>query len=160
MTTGTKIGPYEIVSLLGVGGMGEVYKARDTRLNRFVAVKVIARHIAADEDRRKRLLREARTASALNHPNIVTIHDVLSNNGQDSIVMEYVEGRTLQQIIGRKPLPIADVFRYGIQIAEARAAAHSAGIIHRDLKPGNVMINAGVCEKRGAQDHDSELRLP
>jgi eukaryotic-like serine/threonine-protein kinase len=143
ISSGSRIGPYEIVSLLGAGGMGEVYKARDTRLNRAVAIKVLPAYAAGDAERRKRLLREARTASALNHPNIVTIHDVVSEGGHDSIVMEYVEGRTLQQVIGRKGLLVSQVLEYGIQIAAALAAAHAAGIIHRDLKPANVIVTKG-----------------
>ena len=134
LAAGTHIGPHEILSLLGTGGMGEVYKAYDTRLKRTVAIKVLPRYAAADEDRRKRLLREARTASALNHPNIVTIYDIMSENGQDCLVMEYVEGRTLQEVIGSKELPVSHALEHAIQIAGALAAAHSAGIIHRDLK--------------------------
>jgi eukaryotic-like serine/threonine-protein kinase len=137
---GARMGAYEIESVLGAGGMGEVYKARDTRLRRTVAVKILRQSLAGDADSRKRLLREARAASALNHPNIVTIYDVVSEAGHDAIVMEYVEGRSLFDAIGRNFLPLADVVEYGIQIAGALAAAHRAGIIHRDLKPGNVMI--------------------
>jgi serine/threonine protein kinase/Tol biopolymer transport system component len=144
LTPGTQIGPYQISVLLGAGGMGEVYKARDTRLNRDVALKVLPQYEANDTVGRQRLLQEARTASALNHPNIVAVHDILSVAGQDSIVMEYVEGLTLEAVIGRKGLPIRDVLRYGGQIAGALAAAHDAGIIHRDLKPGNVMVSKGV----------------
>ncbi len=140
ISPGSYIGPYEIVSLLGAGGMGEVYKAHDPRLNRTVAIKVLPQHAAGDADRRERLLREARTASALNHPNIVTIHDILSAAGQDCIVMEYVEGSTLAEKIGRKGLPLRDTLQYGIQIAGALAAAHGAGIVHRDIKPQNVMV--------------------
>src|SRR5258708_18285873 len=143
LTAGEQLGPYEIVSPIGKGGMGEVYKARDTRLNRTVALKVLPQYAAADADRRRRLLREARTASALNHPNIVTIHDVLSSDGQDSIVMEYVEGRTLEATIGRKPMPATEVLQFGMQIAGALAAAHDAGIVHRDLKPANIMVSKG-----------------
>jgi serine/threonine protein kinase len=120
--------------------MGEVYKARDARLNRTVAVKVLPEALTGDDERRKRLLREARTASALNHSNIVTIYDIVSEDGRDSIVMEYVEGRTMEEAIGRKGLPLAEVLQYGIQISNAMAAAHAAGIIHRDLKPGNIMV--------------------
>jgi serine/threonine protein kinase len=140
LSPGARIGPYEILGLLGAGGMGEVYKARDTRLDRTVAIKVLPAYSAGDAEAGKRLLREARAASALNHPHIVTIHDVLSDGGRDSLVMEYVEGRTLEQVIGQKALPLAEVLQYGIQIAGALAAAHAAGIVHRDLKPGNIMI--------------------
>jgi serine/threonine protein kinase/Tol biopolymer transport system component len=140
LSPGSRLGPYEILAPLGAGGMGEVYSARDSRLNRTVAIKVLMGYAASDSERRKRLLREARTASALNHPNIVTIHDVVSEDGRDSIVMEYVEGRTLKETIGHKGLPLPQVLQYGIQIASALAAAHSAGIVHRDLKPGNIMV--------------------
>src|SRR5215471_5153141 len=142
LAAGTHIGPHEILSLLGAGGMGEVYKAHDTRLKRTVAIKVLPRYAAADEDSRKRLLREARTASALNHPHIVTIHDIISENGQDCLVMEYVEGRTLHELIGGKGLAPSQVLEYGIQIAGALAAAHEAGILHRDIKPANILVAA------------------
>ena len=141
---GTRIGPYEIVSLLGAGGMGEVYKAQDSRLGRAVAIKVLPVHIGLDEAQKRRFLREARSASALNHPHIVTIHDVVSDGERDSLVMEYVDGQTLDTLIGAKGLAVRQVLRYGIQIADALAAAHSAGIVHRDIKPGNVMVQSGT----------------
>ena len=140
ISPGSRLGPYEIVSFAGAGGMGEVYQARDTRLNRTVAIKVLPPVAADDAERRRRFLREARAASALNHPNIVTIHDVVSEDGRDSIVMEYVEGKTLADAIGRKGLPLRDALHYAIQVADALAAAHAAGIVHRDLKPGNIML--------------------
>jgi len=140
MSSGTRIGPYEVTGPLGAGGMGEVYKARDTRLNRTVAIKVLPEYAAEDQDRRKRLLREARAASALNHPNIVTIHDVLSGEGQDCIVMECVEGRSLANILRSGPVRAAQAVEYAIQIADALSAAHDAGIVHRDIKPGNIMV--------------------
>src|SRR5262249_53164318 len=133
LSSGTRLGPYEILAPIGEGGMGEVYKARDARLHRTVAIKVLPQSITGANERRKRLLREAGMASALNHSNIVTIYDIVSEDGRDSIVMEYVEGRTMEDAIGRTGLPLAEVLQYGIQIANAMAAAHAAGIIHRDL---------------------------
>jgi serine/threonine protein kinase/tetratricopeptide (TPR) repeat protein len=139
---GTRIGPYEVQGLLGAGGMGEVYKARDTRLNRAVAIKVLPHFAAGDEGRRRRLLREARSASALNHPNIVTIYDVLSEDGRECMVMEHVEGRSLADILRMGKLPPEQTIRYAIPIADALAAAHAAGIVHRDIKPGNIVISS------------------
>ncbi|HUK17778.1 MAG TPA: protein kinase, partial [Bryobacteraceae bacterium] len=144
---GTHVGPYEILSMLGAGGMGEVYRARDPRLSRTVAIKVLPHYAASDAERRKRLLREARTASALNHPNIVTVYDVVSEGGRDSIVMEYVEGGPLSEILSRNQLRPAQAVEYAIQIAEALAAAHAAGVVHRDVKPGNIMVTAAGAVK-------------
>ena len=137
---GTRLGPYEIVSALGAGGMGEVYKARDTRLDRMVAVKVLPADQVADPDRKQRFIQEARAASALNHSNIVTIHDISADHGIDFIVMEYVPGKSLDQLIPAGGMPAPEALKYAIQIADAFAAAHAAGIVHRDLKPANVMI--------------------
>ena len=137
---GSRFGSYEIVGLLGSGGMGEVYKARDTRLNRTVAIKVLPAAASNEEERRKRFLQEARAASALKHPNIVTIHDILTEGGHDALVMEYVEGRTLEEKIAGKGLPLREALHYAIQVAGALAAAHAAGIVHRDVKPGNIMV--------------------
>lgn len=136
---GESIGPYEVIALLGAGGMGEVYKARDTRLGRMVAIKVLPGH-AADSEGRRRFLREAQAASGLSHPHIVTIHDIISEGGRDSIVMEYVEGATLDAAGAKLELPRA--IRYAIQIADALAAAHAAGIVHRDIKPGNIIVQS------------------
>jgi Tol biopolymer transport system component len=140
---GNRIGPYEIVSLLGSGGMGQVYQARDTRLNRTVALKVLPAYSSGDAAQRNRLLKEARAASALNHPNVVTLHDIVHEDGRDALVLEYVAGQSLRQRIRQEVLPLKDVLNYAIQIADALAAAHAAGIIHRDIKPGNIMINDG-----------------
>ena len=134
------LGPYEIIGLLGAGGIVEVYKARDERLRRAVAIKVLPRSAARDAERRKRLLREARAASALNHPNILTVYDVLSNRGLDCIVMEFVEGKRLAVLIGRRGLAVRDSLSYASPIAGVLAAAHAAGIVHRDLKPHNVIV--------------------
>ena len=121
--------------------MGVVYKARDKNLGRSVAIKVLSAGLVADAEHRKRLVLEARMASALNHPNIVTVHEISSQDGTDFIVMEYVAGKTLDQLIQRHGLPLKEALAYAIQIADGLAAAHAAGIIHRDLKPGNVMVS-------------------
>ena len=140
LTAGTKLGHYEISAPLGAGGMGEVYLAHDARLNRDVAIKVLPADRSMDDAARQRFLREARAASALNHPNIITIYETDSHGGVAYIAMEYVRGHTLASLIGEGPLPDSDVIGYAIQIADALAKAHAAGIVHRDLKPGNIMI--------------------
>jgi len=137
---GSRLGPYEIVSRLGAGGMGEVYRARDTRLDRSVAIKVLPPNIAREEQARARFEREARAISALNHPNICTLHDVGNDNGVAYLVMELIEGQTLAQVLARGPLPLHDALRHAIDIATALDRAHRQGIVHRDLKPGNIMI--------------------
>jgi serine/threonine protein kinase len=137
---GRKISHYEVVEKLGAGGMGEVYKARDLHLDRFVAVKILPASRVTDPERKRRFILEARAASALNHPNIITVHDVANEAGCDFIVMEFVAGKPLDQLIGRKGLKLGDALKYGTQIADALAAAHSAGIVHRDLKPANIMV--------------------
>jgi serine/threonine protein kinase/Tol biopolymer transport system component len=140
LETGHKLGPYEIVSMIGAGGMGQVYRARDTRLDRTVAVKILPGGVASGAVLRARFEREARAIAALSHPNICAIHDVGSEDGIEYLVMEYLEGETLADRISRGPLPIQQVLRYGAQIAEALQQAHRSGITHRDLKPGNIMI--------------------
>lgn len=137
---GKTLGNYEITAELGRGGMGEVYRARDRRLDREVAIKVLPAHIAHDPDVQERFRREARTVSNLNHPHICILHDVGEENDVHFLVMELVDGVTLTQALRKGPLPIADVLKYGGQIADALDRAHRAGVIHRDLKPGNVMI--------------------
>jgi serine/threonine protein kinase/TolB-like protein len=137
---GTTILHYKVIEKLGQGGMGLVYKARDLRLDRFVALKVLPAGMMADPEHKRRFVQEARAASALNHPNIITIHDVVNDNGIDLIVMEYVSGQTLGKLIGPKGLPLKDALTYAVQIADALAKAHFAGIIHRDLKPSNIMV--------------------
>ncbi len=139
-SSGTRLGPYEIVSLLGVGGMGEVYKARDTRLDREVAVKVLLPGDDASEEMRQRFEREARAISQLSHPHICTLHDVGSHEGTAYLVMEYLEGETLASRIAKGPLALDRLLPIGIQVAEALDRAHRQGIVHRDLKPGNVML--------------------
>src|SRR4051794_22682238 len=131
---------YRILGKIGEGGMGEVYRAEDSRLGRHVAIKRLPPDAAQDEVARQRLLREARSASALNHPNIVVVHAIEQADGSDFIVMEYVEGETLKAMIGRGPLELPRLFEVGAQVAEALAAAHAVGLIHRDLKPANIMI--------------------
>ena len=140
LTPGSKLGPYEVLSLVGAGGMGEVYRARDPRLGREVAIKVLPAERMADENRRRRFVQEARAASALSHPNIVTIHEIESADGVDFIVMEYVPGKTLDTLIPRQGMRLGEVLRIAIPIADAVARAHAAGIVHRDLKPANVMV--------------------
>jgi eukaryotic-like serine/threonine-protein kinase len=137
---GRTISHYEITARIGQGGMGVVYKALDARLNRAVAIKVISLAHEADGDRRRRFVLEAKAASALNHPNIVTVYDVDRADGMDFIVMEYVPGRTLEQRLGTRGLPLGDVLRCLAQVADALSAAHAAGIVHRDLKPANIII--------------------
>ena len=145
--TGRRISHYEIVSLLGEGGMGVVYKARDTRLNRFVALKVLSADKVADPDRKRRFVQEAQAASALNHPHIITIHDIDSDNGNDFMVMEFIPGKMLSQLIPASGQKLGEALKYAVQIADGLAAAHAAGIIHRDLKPGNVMVTESGCAK-------------
>src|ERR1700722_5518717 len=140
LTSGTKLGPYEIQSVLGAGGMGEVYRARDTRLNRTVAIKILAKDLAETPEVRQRFEREARAVSSLNHPHICALYDVGNQGGIEYLVMEYLEGETLAARIGKGPLPIADLTRNASQIADALDKAHRQGIVHRDLKPGNVML--------------------
>jgi serine/threonine protein kinase len=140
LVSGTRLGPYEVVSLLGAGGMGEVYKCRDTRLDRLVAVKVLPAEKVADPDRKRRFIAEAKAASALNHPHIVAMYDVSSERGVDFIVMEYVQGKPLDQLILRKGLGVSETLKYATQIADAVVKTHGVGIAHRDLKPANVMV--------------------
>ena len=137
---GSRIGPYEIVSRIGAGGMGEVFRARDTRLERTVAIKVMPSELASNAALKLRFEQEARAISRLNHPHICTLHDVGSENGTDYLVMELMEGETLADRIARGPLPLADVLKIGAQIAHGLDAAHRAGVVHRDLKPGNIML--------------------
>jgi serine/threonine protein kinase len=140
LKAGTRLGPYEIVDLLGAGGMGEVYRARDTRLDRSVAVKVLPAGLAADPEVRDRFEREARTVAELNHPHICVLHDVGRHDGTDFLVMEHVAGGTLAKRLEKGPLPIEQVLRYGTEIADALDKAHRQGVVHRDLKPANVMV--------------------
>src|SRR5450755_2324564 len=140
LNLGTKIGSYEIVSLLGVGGMGEVYRARDARLGRDVALKILPVAFARDEDRLRRFEQEARAVAALNHPNILAIHDIGEQDGSPFIVSELLEGETLRAVLDRGPVAQRKTIEYGVQIAHGLAAAHEKGIVHRDLKPENIFV--------------------
>ena len=140
MTPGTHLGPYEMLAPIGAGGMGEVWRARDTRLDRSVAIKVLPVDFAQNAQLKSRFEREARAISQLNHPNICTLHDIGNDGGVDYLVMELLEGETLADRVARGAMPIAEVLRYGAQIAGALDKAHRSGIVHRDLKPGNIMI--------------------
>jgi len=155
LTSGTKLGPYEILSPLGAGGMGEVYRARDSRLDRTVAIKVLPSHLACNSELKQRLDREAKAISGLQHPNICTLHDIGSQDGVDFLVMEYLEGQTLAERLSKGPLPLEQVLRIGAEIAQALDKAHQQGIVHRDLKPANVMLT-----KSGAKLMDFGLAKP
>src|SRR5215831_9214396 len=135
-----RLGPYEILAPLGAGGMGEVYRARDTRLDRTVAIKILPQHLSTDQMRKQRFEREAKAISGLNHPHICILHDIGQQDGIDFLVMECVEGETLAKRLEKGPLPMEQVLKYGGQIADALDKAHHCGIVHRDLKPGNIML--------------------
>jgi len=140
LTEGSKLGPYEIISLTGTGGMGEVYKAKDTRLDRTVAVKVLPSQLANNIDIKQRFEREAKSISSLNHPNICILHDIGSEDGVDYLVMEFLEGQTLYEKLQSGPLANEELIKYSLQIVDALDKAHKQGLVHRDLKPSNVMI--------------------
>ena len=140
LRSGTKLGPFEIQSPLGAGGMGEVYRARDTRLGRDVAIKVLPEALANDADRLRRFEQEARAIAALNHPNILGIHDVGAHHGVPFLVSELLEGQTLRQKLESGRLPVRRAIEYALGIAQGLAAAHEKGIVHRDLKPENVFV--------------------
>src|SRR5499427_7483858 len=140
LQSGTKLGPYEILGPIGAGGMGEVYKAADTRLSRTVAIKVLPSRFSENPEMKQRFEREARTIAGLNHPHICTLYDVGRQDNTDFLVMEYLEGETLAQRIARSPLPLDEVLQVAIAIADALDKAHGQGVTHRDLKPGNVML--------------------
>src|SRR5215831_12128617 len=140
LAAGTRLGAYEVVSPLGAGGMGEVWRARDGRLGREVAIKVLPSEVVGDPGRLKRFEKEARAASALNHPNIVTIYDIGSADSVAFIAMERIDGKTLRELLFAAPMPIKRLLQIAAQIAEGLAKAHEAGIVHRDLKPENVMV--------------------
>jgi len=142
LAPGTQLGPYEISAPLGAGGMGEVYRARDARLERTVAIKILPAHLSSDPVRKQRFEREAKTISSLNHPHICVLYDVGSQDGVDYLVMECVEGETLAKRLEKGPLPLEQVLKYGTQIADALDKAHRSGVVHRDLKPGNIMLTA------------------
>jgi eukaryotic-like serine/threonine-protein kinase len=157
LSAGTRLGPYEIVAPLGAGGMGEVYRARDTRLERTVAIKVLSSQLSDNPELKQRFEREAKTISSLQHPHICVLHDIGRDpaSGTDFLVMEYLEGESLAARIGKGPLPLEQVLKIGIEISDALGKAHSAGIVHRDLKPGNIMLT-----KSGAKLLDFGLAKP
>src|ERR1700730_2555285 len=141
LTPGTKLGPYEIQSPLGSGGMGEVYSAVQSNLGRQVAIKVLPAEKVSDPERKQRFVQEAKAASSLNHPNIITIYDIGQAEGVDFISMECVSGKALDRMIPRQGMRLNEALKCAVQIADALARAHAAGIVHRDLKPGNIMVN-------------------
>jgi serine/threonine protein kinase/Tol biopolymer transport system component len=155
LSSGTKLGPYEIVEPLGAGGMGEVYRARDTRLERTVAVKVLPQHLSSDSERKQRFEREAKAISSLQHPHICTLFDVGSQDGVDFLVMEHLEGETLAQRLKKGALPAEQVLKIGMEVADGLDKAHRQGVVHRDLKPGNIMLT-----KSGAKLLDFGLAKP
>ena len=140
LSVNARLGPYEILASIGAGGMGEVYRARDTRLDRTVAIKILPEHISGKPQARERFEREARAVSSLNHPHICTLHDVGHQDGIDYLVMEYLEGETLAHRLKKGPLSPGQALQYAIQITDALASAHRHGVIHRDLKPGNIIL--------------------
>ncbi len=169
LALGTRLGPYQILSAIGAGGMGEVYKATDTRLDRAVAVKVLPEHVAAQPEARQRFEREARAVSSLNHPHICILHDIGRQDATDYLVMEFLEGETLGARLATGPLPPDQLLRYAVEVADALGAAHRQGVYHRDLKPGNVMLTKagsklldfGLAKLRGPQAASSSLsQLP
>ncbi|MGA8488973.1 MAG: protein kinase [Terriglobales bacterium] len=155
IASGTKLGPYEIQSELGAGGMGEVYRARDTRLDRQVAIKVLAGHLSSSPELKQRMEREARAISSLNHPHICQLYDIGSQDGTDYLVMEFLEGETVAERLRKGALPLSEVLKVGAEVAEALEIAHRAGIVHRDLKPANIMLT-----KSGAKLMDFGLAKP
>src|SRR6266536_1027922 len=142
MHLGIRIGPYAITASIGAGGMGEVFRARDTRLNRDVAVKVLPKDFVADADRMRRFEQEAKTLAALNHPNVLTIHDAGVHEGGPYLVSELLEGKTLREEMNSGALPVRKATEYALQIAHGLAAAHAKAIIHRDLKPENIFVTS------------------
>src|SRR3979490_1245852 len=155
LTSGTMLGPYEIESALGAGGQGEVYRARDTRLDRPVAIKILPSHLCSNPEAEQRFDREARTISSLSHPHICHLYDVGSQDGASYLVMEYLEGETLADRLRKGPLSLEQILKYGIEICEGLEKAHRSGVIHRDLKPGNIMLT-----KSGAKLMDFGLAKP
>jgi serine/threonine protein kinase len=137
---GKRLGPHEILSSIGAGGMGEVYRARDTRLDRIVAIKVLPVHLANRSELRERFEREARTIASLNHPHICTLHDIGKQDGIDFLVMEYLESEKHETRMEKNPIPQEQVVHYDIEISDALDKAHRKGVTHRDLKPGNIML--------------------
>ncbi len=161
LAPGARLGPYEVVALIGAGGMGEVYRAKDTRLGRDVAIKVLPAGFGTDADRLQRFEQEARAAAALNHPNILAVYDIGAHESAPFIVSELLEGETLRERLTAGPLPVRKATDFGIQIAQALSAAHEKGIVHRDLKPENVFINKDVpARRRGSMASSIRSRCP
>ena len=168
LSPGTTLGPYKIQAPLGAGGMGEVYKARDTRLDRTVAIKVLPEHVASDPDLQQRFEREAKTISSLNHPHICTLYDIGNQDGIAFLVMEYLEGDTLAQRLQKGALPLDQALQVAVEIADALDKAHRQGITHRDLKPGNIMLTKagaklldfGLAKLRPADPAEGLTALP
>ena len=164
---GTCLGPYEIEEEIGAGGMGEVYRARDTRLDRVVAIKVLPDHLAQSPELRQRMEREAKAVSSLSHPNICALYDIGHEDGVDYLVMEFIDGETLGERLSQGPMPLEDSLRYGVEIADALEKAHRQGIVHRDIKPGNIMLTAsgaklldfGLAKADGGLDGDADLTV-
>src|SRR5260370_24414425 len=154
-TAGTRLGPYEIQSPLGAGGMGEVYRARDTRVHRTVAVKILPTHLGENPEFKERFEREARDIASLNHPHICHLYDIGSQEGTDFLVMEFLDGETLAERLRKGVVPLNELLKIGIEVAEALEVAHRAGIVHRDLMPGNIMLT-----KSGAKLMDFGLAKP
>src|SRR3984957_1021273 len=140
LSSGNKLGPYEIHSPLGAGGMGEVYRACDTRLDRTVAIKILPDHLSDNTEAKQRFEREARAISSLNHPNICTLYDVGHQDGVDYLVMEFLEGETLAERIRKGPTPIEQILKIGMEVCDGLEKAHRMGVVHRDLKPANIML--------------------
>ena len=160
LEAGKVLGPYEILSPIGAGGMGEVYRARDTRLERIVAIKVLPEHVASDPDLKQRFEREARTVAALNHPHICTLHDIGSQDGIDFLVMEYLEGQTVAQRLEKGALPLDQALQIGIDIADALDKAHRQGIVDRDLKPANIMLTKAGAKLKPPEQAGGLSALP
>jgi len=168
IAVGSRLGPYQILALIGKGGMGEVYQARDTRLEREVAIKVLHSQRSGNSDLAERFQREARAVAALNHPHICVLHDIGRQDGVDFLVMEYLEGETLESRLAKGPLPLDQTLNYAIEIADALDKAHRKGLTHRDLKPANIMLTKtgsklldfGLAKLQPAQGLSTNSALP
>ncbi len=158
--SGTRLNHYEIISRIGAGGMGEVYLAQDTKLDRRVALKLLPEEFAGDTERMRRFVQEAKSASALNHPNIITIHEVGDTDGAHFIATEYVEGETLSRRLRSEPMSLKSTLEIAIQIASALQAAHAAGIVHRDIKPDNVIGEDGTTRRSDQAARPVETGIP
>src|SRR6266852_2896659 len=168
LSPATRLGPYEILSAVGAGGMGEVYRARDTRLDRTVAIKILPEHLSSNSQSRERFEREAKAISSLSHPHICPLYDVGQQDGIEYLVMEFLQGETLAHRLKKGPLPPDQVLQYAVQITDALDTAHRHGVIHRDLKPGNIMLTKtgaklldfGLAKVRAAEAAAGVTALP